>query len=87
MVKITAHSPGSTTENMLDYIKPIARKKRDVLIIHTGTNDVANGVNAISKVRKLGKCIRDIDENEDIEIGFSGIVGRFHRSLATEIKN
>ena len=38
-VKVITH-PRSTTEDILDYIKPIARRKPDTLIIHTGTNDL-----------------------------------------------
>ena len=38
-VKVITH-PGSTTEDVLDYIKPIAGRKPDTLIIHTGTNDL-----------------------------------------------
>ena len=51
-VKVITH-PGSTTEDILDYIKPIARRKPGIFIIHTGTNDLINGVNTIKKVRKL----------------------------------
>ena len=50
-VKVITHA-GSTTEDMLDYIKPIARRKPDTLIIHTGTNDLTNGVNTMKKLRK-----------------------------------
>ena len=50
-VKVITHS-GSTTEDMLDHIiKPIARRKPDTLIIHTGTNHLTNGVNTMKKVR------------------------------------
>ena len=51
-VKVVTH-PRSTTEDMLDYIKPIARRKPDSLIIHIGTNDVTNGV--IWKLTNLEK--------------------------------
>ena len=47
-VKNITH-PGSTTEDILDYIKPIARRKPGIFIIHTGTNDLINGVNTIKK--------------------------------------
>ena len=69
-IKLIIHL-GSTTEDMLDYIKPIARRKPDTLIIHTDTNDLTNGVNTIKKVRKLVKVIREIDGSEKIKIGFS----------------
>ena len=38
-VEVITH-PGSTTEDILDYIKPVVRKKPDTLIFHTGTNDL-----------------------------------------------
>ena len=28
----------------MDYSKPVARKKPDTVIIHTGTNDLTDGV-------------------------------------------
>ena len=40
-VKVKTH-PGSKTEYMLDYIKPITRRKPDTLIIHAGTNDLTH---------------------------------------------
>ena len=34
---------GSTTKAMSDYIiKPIVKKAHDIVIIHTGTNDLVN---------------------------------------------
>ena len=59
---------------MLDYIKPIARRKPDTFIIHTGTNDLTNGVDAVKKVRKLVKVVCEIDESEKIKIGFSSVI-------------
>ena len=59
---------------MLDYIKPIARRKPDTFIIHTGTNDLTNGADAMKKVRKLVKVVCEIDESEKIKIGFSSVI-------------
>ena len=50
-ISIMKH-PGCSSEDMVDYVKPVARKKPDALIIHVGTNDLTRGVNAIRKVRK-----------------------------------
>ena len=50
--KIPAH-PGSTTKNIFDYIKPVVRKKPDLLVIHNGRNDFTNGVITINDVREL----------------------------------
>ena len=64
-VKVITHL-GSSTEDMLDYIKPIACRKPDTLIIHTSTNDLTNGVNTMKKVRKLVKVVCEIDDSEKI---------------------
>ena len=45
-IKVDVH-PGLTTLDMMDYIKPIVRRKPDVLVIHTGTNDLTYGVNTM----------------------------------------
>ena len=82
-VKVFTH-PGSTTEDMLDYIKPIARRKPDTLIIHAGTNDLTNGVNTMKKVRKLVKVVCEIDESQKIKIGFSSIIYRKDKDLEDE---
>ena len=36
-MKVRSH-PGATTEDIVDYVKPIARKKTKMSVIHTGTN-------------------------------------------------
>ena len=82
-VKVITH-PGSTTEDMLDYIKPIARRKPDTLIIHTGINDLTNGLNTMKKVRKLLKVVSEIDKSEKIKIGFSSVIYRKDKDLEDE---
>ena len=43
-VKIRSH-PGATTEDLIDYVRPTARKKTKMMVIHSGTNDIKNKVN------------------------------------------
>ena len=69
---------------MLDYIKPTARRKPDTLMIHTGVNDLTNGVNTMKKVRKLVKVVCEIDESEKIKIGFSSTIYRKDKDLEDE---
>ena len=38
-VKIRCH-PGATTDDIVDYVRPTGREKLDMIIIHTGTNDI-----------------------------------------------
>ena len=39
-IKSFRTNPRCTTEDMADYIKPISRRKPDIILIHTGTNDL-----------------------------------------------
>ena len=41
LIKIRFH-PGATTDDFIDYVRPTARKKPDIIIIHTSTNDIQN---------------------------------------------
>ena len=67
---------GCSLEDMVDYVKPVARKKPDTLIIHVGTNNLTRGVNTMKKVRKSVEVIRELDNTENIQIGFSSIIQR-----------
>ena len=69
-VKIRCH-PGATTDDIIDYVRPAARKKPDMIIIHTGTNDIQNKVNTLQKVRKVITTIKEIDVNNEVQIAFS----------------
>ena len=59
-VKIRCHL-GATTDDIIDYVRPTARKKSDMIIIHTGTNDIQNKVNTLQKVRKVITTIKEVD--------------------------
>ena len=69
---------------MVDYIKPIARRKPDALVIHTGTNDVTNDENTLKYVRKLVTVIRETDVDKEIKIGFSSVICRTDKNLEQE---
>ena len=45
--------PGCSTEDMRNYIKPIARKKPDTILLHVGTNDFTKGINTMKNVLKF----------------------------------
>ena len=49
--------PGTTTEDIVDFIKPVIRKKPNAVIIHPGTNDLTNGTNTMKQARKITKTI------------------------------
>ena len=79
-------NPGCTTEYIADYIKPIIRRKPDIILVHTDTNDLTNSVNAMSKVRKIVKAVEEMDGNNEIKLSFSSIIVRKDRDLEKEIK-
>ena len=83
-VTVVKH-PGSSTEDMTDYIKPIARKKPNTILLHVGTNDLTKGINTMKNVRKCVEAIRELDNSENIQIGFSSIIHRSDKDFSKEI--
>ena len=47
-VKVRTH-PAATTDDFIDYVRPTVRKKPNLIIIHTRTNDIQNNVNTLHK--------------------------------------
>ena len=75
-VKIRCH-PGTTTDDIIDYVRPSARKKPGMIIIHTGTNDIQNKVNTLQKSQKGHiTTIKEIDVNNEIQIAFPSVIHR-----------
>ena len=56
-------------------------------MIHTGTNDLTNGVNIMKEIRKVVKCVRDLDKDKKVNIGFSSVISRSDRNLGQEIRD
>ena len=44
---------GKTTEDMVDYVKPVLRRAPNKLIVMTGTNDFRTGIDTLSHAKKL----------------------------------
>ena len=53
-VKITSH-PEATNIHMFDYVKPELHYQPEVIVLHCGTNNTANEINALKKLKKLLK--------------------------------
>ena len=70
---------------MADYIKPSARKKPDIILLHLGTNDLTKGNNTMKNVRKCVEAIRELDNSENVQIGFSSIMHRSDKDFSKEI--
>ena len=44
--------PGGTNAKILENIDQLVKSKPDCLIVHAGTNDLANGTNLLNKAKK-----------------------------------
>ena len=49
--------PGYTTDAMVDYGRPVTRKKPDDISIHVGMNDLNKAINTMPKVMKVASAI------------------------------
>ena len=65
-VKVRNHL-GATTEDVIDYVRPTARKKPKMMVIHSGTNDLTYKVNTSQKIRKVINVIKEDDVNNEID--------------------
>ena len=64
-VKVRAHS-GATTRDIIDDIKPVVRKRPSCVIIHSGTNDLTQGIDSIENMKSIIEETRQ--ESLDTEI-------------------
>ena len=62
-------------------------RKKEFLVIHIGTNDLMNGVNTMKEIRKIVKCVRDLDKDKKVNIGFSSVISRSGRNFGQEIRD
>ena len=74
-VKVRSHH-GATTDDFIDYVRPTVRKKTNLIIIHSGTNDIQNNVNTVQKIRKVISSIKEYDTDGNIKIALSCIIYR-----------
>ena len=50
--------------------------KPDIVIVHSGTNNLTKDVNNMSRVLKVVTSVREIDTEGKIKLGFTSIVDR-----------
>ena len=74
-VRVRSHS-GPATDDFIDYVRPTVRKKPNLIIIHTRTNDIENNVNSLQKIRKVISSMKEYGTHDDIKIALSSIIHR-----------
>ena len=68
IVKVRKY-PGDNTEDMIDHVKPIIRKKPDLIIVHFGTNDITAEKDTDKNTQKVIDMVKA--ESPDTEIAVS----------------
>ena len=72
-VKVRSH-PGATTNDFIDYVLPTVRQKPNLIIIHTGANDIQNNANTLQKIRKVISSMKGYDSDDNIKIALFSII-------------
>ena len=83
-VKVRSHL-GATTDDFTDYIRPTVRKKPNLIIIHSGTNDIQNNANTLQKIRKVISSIKEYDTDDNIKIALSSIIHQSEHEIEDKI--
>ena len=64
---------------------PLFVKKPNLIIIHSGTNDVENNINTLQKIRKVISSIKEYDSDDNIKIALSSIIHRSDHDFEDKI--
>ena len=70
--------PGATTQDMKDYIKPTISRKPDMVILHTGTNDLKSNQNPSDIANQIVNLAKNI-KNSGTEVSISALIPRGDR--------
>ena len=75
-MKIRSH-PGATSEDLIDYCKPIARRAPDVIILHVGTNDLdkRDEDSIVENIKKIKNEIVSVSPKTKVLVSL--IIGRY----------
>ena len=58
--KVTFHPlSGANSEEVIDFIKPLAKRCPDKIIVHIGSNDLTKNINTIENLEKIKKVIKN----------------------------
>ena len=71
-VKVRPH-PGATTRDIIDHVKPVARKRPDMLLIHCRTNDITNNIDTSKHLKEIVSTVREITPQTKIVLSAATI--------------
>ena len=52
--------PGAATRDIVDHVKPVARKRPDMLLIHCGTNDITSNTDTSKHLKEIVSTVREM---------------------------
>ena len=61
-------------EDIADHVKPVIRRKLDLLIIHAGTKNLSRGINTIEELKETITSIKK--ESPETQVAISTLVCR-----------
>ena len=76
-VKVRSYG-GSTTKDMIDFIKPTIRKKPDVIVMHVGTNDITSDCATIMNLQEIVENVKS--ESPETKLVLSAVINRDDRN-------
>ena len=84
-VRIKPHS-GATTRDIVDYLKPVIRKKPDCIIIHAGTNDLTSK-DQIDTVQNFNTMIEDVkrDSPESVIVLSTAVIRKDKQAMDKKV--
>ena len=77
IVKVRVHLD-ATSEDLIDHIKPVARRKPDIVVLHIGKNDLTNGINTQEHLQEVVDILQR--ESNETNIALSSVVTRSDKS-------
>ena len=72
-ISVKVH-PGSTSDDLLHYVKPVAHKKPEIIILHCGTNDLQHEINTINNIKQIDDYVKS--KSPDTKLVISSVVLR-----------
>jgi lysophospholipase L1-like esterase len=83
LVKIKTH-PGATTDDLIDHLNPVLRRKPDVIIIHGGTNDLTNDVDTAKNIERIIRNVKRVSPKTSLVLS-SVVVRKDREDLAKKV--
>ena len=71
--------------SLSNFFRPTVRKKPNLIIVHSGTNDIQNNVNTLQRIRKVISSIKEYDTDDNIKIALSSIIHRSDHDFEDKI--